>query len=217
MLIACDFDGTVTTRDCLHLIVQGFAPEAWAEIEPRLRTREIGLFQAIEEEFSLVRITEEDAVRHVLAGTEIRPGFPEFVEWVEGAGHQLVIVSAGFRVLIDPVLSAAGLSRLRVFAGDARFSLQGTTIRYPRSLRECASRCGMCKEDVVREVAASSPSPSPLVHIGDGLSDLCVAREADIVFARASLARLLEREHIPFHPFEDFFDVRRVLKTMVPG
>lgn len=216
MLIVCDFDGTITTHDCLNLIVQDFAAEAWAEIEPRLRAGEIDLLQAIEEEFLHVRLTEEQAVRHVLKGTEVRAGFHEFVTWTEDVGHELVIVSAGFKVLIDAVLATAGLSRLRVFSGDACFTPQGTTIQYPPSAQECASRCGMCKADAVREVVAASVAPSPLVHVGDGLSDLCVARTADIVFARAGLARLLQREHIQFYPFEDFFEVRRILEALTP-
>jgi 2-hydroxy-3-keto-5-methylthiopentenyl-1-phosphate phosphatase len=47
--------------------------------------------------------------------------------------------------------------------------------------------------------------------VGDGYSDRCVARSADRVFARRSLARYLARENVPFEPFEDFFDVRRGL------
>lgn len=213
MLIICDFDGTITVRDCLNLIVQEFAPEAWQTIEPRLRAREIGLLEAIVEEFHHVRVTEREAVEFVMAHTRIREGFPEFVAWSERGGHEIAIVSAGFRVLIDPLLAAAGLSHVRVWAGDAHFTTEGTDIWYPPSLRDCASRCGLCKEDVVAALLATSSHPRPLVHVGDGLSDLCAARRADIVFARGSLSRLLERESIPFHPFEDFHEVRRVLEA----
>ncbi len=213
MLIVCDFDGTVTTRDCLNLIVQRFAPDAWTTIEVRLRAREIGLLDAIVEEFRHVKVTEAEAIDCVLKGTQIRAGFVEFVEWAESAGHEIVIVSAGFRVLIDPLLATSGLSRLAVHSGDATFTREGTEITYPPTQRECASRCGMCKEDVVEELITTAAFPRPLVYVGDGLSDLCVARGADIVFARGSLARLLEKEGISSHPFEDFFEVRRALES----
>ncbi len=216
MLIVCDFDGTITTHDCLNLIVQRFAPQAWATIEPRLRAGEITLLDAIVEEFRHVKVTEEEAVDCVLQGTQIRAGFPEFVEWAEDNGYDIVVVSAGFEVLITPMLAAAGLSRLPVYSGDATFTREGTEIAYPSTTRECASCCGMCKKDVVEELAHKTASPKPLVHIGDGLSDLCVAREADSVFARGSLARLLDKEGIPYRPFEDFFEVRRVLESSFP-
>jgi 2-hydroxy-3-keto-5-methylthiopentenyl-1-phosphate phosphatase len=46
-----------------------------------------------------------------------------------------------------------------------------------------------------------------VVYIGDGISDLCVAKTADLVFARAHLARDLAAAGVPFVPFEDFDEV----------
>jgi 2-hydroxy-3-keto-5-methylthiopentenyl-1-phosphate phosphatase len=40
-----------------------------------------------------------------------------------------------------------------------------------------------------------------------------VAEQADVVFARDSLARHCDRSGIPFTPFEDFFQVLEALKT----
>jgi 2-hydroxy-3-keto-5-methylthiopentenyl-1-phosphate phosphatase len=39
---------------------------------------------------------------------------------------------------------------------------------------------------------------------GDGVSDLCLAREADVVFARGQLARLCDAEGIAYHPLSDY-------------
>jgi len=217
MLIACDFDGTITSHDCLHLIVQRYAPDAWNAIEQRLRSGEIGLVAAIQEEFRHVRVEEEEVVAFVMANAGVRPGFSEFVAWVESEGHRLMVVSSGFRVLIDPVLRAAGLSRLEVHAGDAFFSLEGTRVVYPATLRDCAAACGTCKSDVISAATREPDYRPPLVHIGDGLSDLCAAREADIVFARANLAVLLTREGLRFHPFESFLEVRDTLRAAFSG
>ena len=49
--------------------------------------------------------------------------------------------------------------------------------------------------------------------IGDGVSDRCVAQMADIVFARAHLARDLTADGVPFVPFEDFHQVREELEA----
>jgi 2-hydroxy-3-keto-5-methylthiopentenyl-1-phosphate phosphatase len=45
------------------------------------------------------------------------------------------------------------------------------------------------------------------------VSDRCVARMADIVFARAHLARDLAVDGVPFVPFEDFHQVREELEA----
>jgi 2-hydroxy-3-keto-5-methylthiopentenyl-1-phosphate phosphatase len=51
------------------------------------------------------------------------------------------------------------------------------------------------------------------VYIGDGLSDLVAARQADIRFAVSGkrLERTLTEEMLPFKPFEDFAEVKREL------
>ena len=53
LLIAVDFDGTITVRDTLHVIVERYGtPSVWERIEPRLRAGEITLEDAMEEEFA---------------------------------------------------------------------------------------------------------------------------------------------------------------------
>jgi 2,3-diketo-5-methylthio-1-phosphopentane phosphatase len=208
--IACDFDGTVTVRDTLFLIVERFAPHAWQGIEPRLKRGEITLLEAITEEFRHVKTTLPEVLVLARAEAGIREGFVEFVEWAKRGGHRLVIVSAGFRSLIEPLLADAGVLGLEVHAGEAEFTLEGTSVCFTETAGECSEGCGSCKGDTVRDLA--SPD-AVIVHIGDGFSDLCASRQADVVFARGSLARLLEREAIPYHDFETFFDVMAVLSA----
>ena len=50
---------------------------------------------------------------------------------------------------------------------------------------------------------------------GDGLSDLCMARRADVVFARGGLARLCAAEGIAYHPLDDFRHAWRTLRDLV--
>lgn len=61
------------------------------------------------------------------------------------------------------------------------------------------------------------PDEIPLiVFIGDGVSDLAAAREADVLFARRGL-RLEEYclEHgIPYTPFDSFADVKREVEAI---
>ena len=50
---------------------------------------------------------------------------------------------------------------------------------------------------------------------GDGVADLCLAREADVVFARGSLGRLCAAEGIAYHPLTDFESARTRLARWV--
>jgi 2-hydroxy-3-keto-5-methylthiopentenyl-1-phosphate phosphatase len=53
--------------------------------------------------------------------------------------------------------------------------------------------------------------PSPLVYVGDGRSDFCIAEEADLLFARATLARHCVDHGLAFIPYDNFSDVQRYL------
>jgi 2-hydroxy-3-keto-5-methylthiopentenyl-1-phosphate phosphatase len=50
------------------------------------------------------------------------------------------------------------------------------------------------------------------VLIGDGRSDFCISRRADLVFACSKLAIHCEQNDIPFVPFVGFDTVRRLLE-----
>ncbi len=219
LFIVCDFDGTVTTEDTLDLLVGHFAPGAWERAEAGLRSGRMSLLQAMEEEFREVRAGEDEVLAFIRHHAVVRPGFAEFVRWAEDEGHRLVIVSAGFRVVIDAVLADAGLGHLHVHAGDAHFSRTGTQVSYPPSSAPCADRCGICKTETIE---AHGPFEGPVVYVGDGYSDRCAAREADLVFARQGLAEYLAAEGVPFLPYEDFYDVlaalqRRALEPLPPS
>ena len=210
LFVVCDFDGTITTQDTLDLLVNHYAPDSWQRAEERLLAGEISLLQAMEEEFRQVRATEQEALAFLLSAAVIRPGFAEFVRWLEEADHRLVIVSAGFRVVIDAVLARAGLGHLHVHAGDATFTSAGTLVSYPPAAVDCVDACGICKVEII---AAHGPFSGPLVYVGDGYSDRCAAREADLIFARGGLAAYLTAEGVSFEPYDDFFQVGLALEA----
>jgi 2-hydroxy-3-keto-5-methylthiopentenyl-1-phosphate phosphatase len=211
LFIVCDFDGTITERDTLDLLVHHFAPTVWDSVESRLRAGDVTLLQAMEEEFRAVRASESEVVDFILRESGIRKGFPEFVQWVERQGYELVVVSAGFRTLIDPVLEQAGLHHLHVHAGDALFTREGAFLSFPPASAACIAECGHCKSETI---AAHGPFSGPVVYVGDGYSDRCSAQEADVVFAREGLAEYLDQLGLPYYPFETFFDVLAVLEQV---
>jgi 2-hydroxy-3-keto-5-methylthiopentenyl-1-phosphate phosphatase len=210
LLIACDFDGTITQRDTLHLIVARYGePGLWEAIEPRLHAGEMTLEQAMQEEFAGVRATPEQVRELVLREAGIRDGFHDFVAWARDRRHRLVVLSSGFRSVIDAVLGTSGLGHLEVASHEAEFTSRGARLVWADRGERCAVCGRCCKRHDVRVRRAGER----LVLIGDGVSDRCVARMADIVFARAHLARDLEVDGVPFTPFEGFGEVREELEA----
>lgn len=206
--IACDFDGTITCRDTLHLIVESFGePGAWGAIEPRLQSGEITLEAAMQEQFAGVRATPGQVADLVRARAGLRPGFGELVAWARHGGHRLVVLSSGFRGVISLLLDDWGFGDLEVTCHDAVFSAAGARLVWSDRGAPCAD-CGRpCKRHDIRRLGLGRP----LAYIGDGISDRCAAGLADRVFARADLARHLAADGVPFTRFDDFHQVRRHL------
>jgi 2-hydroxy-3-keto-5-methylthiopentenyl-1-phosphate phosphatase len=210
--IACDFDGTITCRDTLHLIVEEFGiPGVWSAIEPRLHSGEISLEQAIQEQFAAVRATPEQVSALVLEHAGLRAGFREFAAWAAGNGHRLVVLSSGFRTVITRLVAEWGFSDLELTSHEALFSPEGARLIWSDRGDPCDA-CGRpCKRFEIRRLELGRP----LVYIGDGVSDRCASRMADLVFARADLARHLEQERVTFLSFDDFDQVRRRLERPI--
>jgi 2,3-diketo-5-methylthio-1-phosphopentane phosphatase len=208
LLIACDFDGTITSRDTLHVVIEAFgAPGLWDEIEPRLRAGEMTVDQAMQTEFDSVHATIDDVREVVLPAAPLRAGFPAFVAWAREGGHELVIMSAGFRSIIDIVFEVAGVEGLEIVANDASFSGDGCRITWALP----GGRCERCGRSCKRHSLASRREGRDAVYIGDGISDRCPSLDADHVFARDGLAEFLTAQERDFTPWNDFFDIRRLL------
>ena len=208
LLIACDFDGTITRRDTLHVVMEAFGPRGlWETIEPRMRAGEMTVEQAMQEEFAAVHASIDEVREVVLAAAPLRAGFPALVAWARDHGHELVIMSAGFRSIIDIVFEVAAIEGLEIVSNDAHFSAQGCEIVWSLPGGPCA-RCGRsCK----RHALSTRREGRPAVYIGDGISDRCPSLDADIVFARDGLADFLDEQGRSYERFDDFFDVRRSL------
>jgi len=83
----------------------------------------------------------------------------------------------------------------------------GLAIRFP-SAGDALCRAGVCKCAFF-----GTFEPRPLrVLIGDGRSDFCGSRRADLVFACSKLAIHCAQNDIPFRPFTGFAHVRHFLE-----
>ena len=210
LLIACDFDGTITQRDTLHLIVDAFGTRGlWESIEPRLRAGEVTLEQAMQEEFATVRATPQQVMELVLREAGIRPGFAELVRWSRARGDRFIVFSSGFRSVIQTALDHWGFGDLEIVSHEAVFTPEGCRLVWSDRGETCPECGRRCKRHDLRGRLGGER----LVYIGDGISDRCGARMAEVVFARDDLARDLSADGHPFVPFDDFVDVREWLQS----
>ncbi len=207
-LIAIDFDGTITQHDTLHLIVDRYGDRSvWDRLTPDVMAGRVSVEEAMQAEFATVRATPGQVLDLVRAEAGIRDGFVSFVEWARGAGHEVHVLSNGFRTVIEDTLSRAGLGDLAFCSHDAEFSEDGTRLIWA----DRGERCELCNRPCKRFDLAGLHTGLPVAYIGDGVSDRCVCGAADVVFARAELADWLQDAGRRFIAFESFDHVRDAL------
>jgi len=190
--LVLDFDGTVTERDTLDLVLERFGDaEVYLRAEAELDVGRMTLNEVISAEFATVTAPLEEVVAYVVEHARVRPGFAELAQ----ARHPLV-VSSGFHELIEPVLEREGVLdavELRANRIDAR--PDGWRVRY-----RVAETCDVCGEPCKR---GDLPA-GEVAYAGDGHSDYCAALAADRVYATGSLAEFLDRRGVPYEALTDF-------------
>ena len=143
MLLLLDFDGTLTDVDTLDLLVAEHAPAIWAEAEQALRSGSMTLYEVIAFEFGHVHSTLDEALATLRSRVALRPGLVELITFCRERFIDPVVISSGFRELIEPVLAWGGV-RLPVVAHSATFSGDGTIVEFLQ--RPICPVCGeQCK------------------------------------------------------------------------
>ncbi len=195
--LVLDWDGTVTEVDGLHMIIEEFGDRDVYRRTEGVLGRSLSLHEVIAIEMGTLTLPLRDAVRWVREHVTVRPGFRELAR-----KHRPVILSSGFRELIDPVLEREGVS-LDVQANRLDARPDGW-----RAIWRDEAQCDACGEACKR---GGLPNGAPVVYVGDGYSDRCAALAADRVFARDGLARYLDERGVTYEPFEDFVQLAAAL------
>jgi len=190
--LVLDFDGTVTERDTLDLVLSEFGDaEIYDRVEAELDAGRMTLNEVISAEFATVTAPLDEVVAYVVEHARVRPGFAELAR----ARHPLV-VSSGFHELIEPVLQREGvLDAVELRANRVAALPEGWRVHF-----RVAETCEVCGEPCKR---ADLPA-GEVVYAGDGHSDYCASLAAARVFATGGLARWLERRGVAFTPLTDF-------------
>jgi HAD superfamily phosphoserine phosphatase-like hydrolase len=199
MRLVLDWDGTVTERDTLHMAIERFGDlDVFHALEQQIG-RELTLNEVIEVEMGTIDAPFDEVLGWLLQTVTIRPGFAELV-----AEHNPLIISAGFRELILPVLEREGVTA-EVIANSVEPAASGW-----RSTFLDRDPCPVCGEPCKRVALVGDGA---FAYVGDGVSDRCVSLAADRVFARDGLARWLDASGADYEEYRDLHDVRLALAS----
>ena len=219
-LIFSDFDGTISVLDTGIAVIDALElDEAW-EIEDVWRRGEIDSMECLSRQWAMVKLSPEKLC-DLLDSFKIREDFPQFLNFVKERQARIVVVSDGLDFYVDRMLEHIGITTcegkqvlepesdcLPRLSNHAEVTEDGVKITFPHRTPVC-SQCGNCKLHYLFNFRQHFKR---IIYIGDGHSDKCPARYADVLFARSHLAEEAVKQGIDFIPFENFEDIMAVLR-----
>jgi len=209
MLFIVDFDGTVAPRDTVDALLDRFADPAWKTIEEEWISGRLNSRDCMQAQLALVT-AERPVLEEFFQAVSIDSSFVNFVRFAQTFAD-VAVVSDGLDRPIWIALDKYQVPPVPVFANKLEFRTRGLAISFPHSDATCVPRSGVCKCSVARSLNAGRGLP--VILIGDGRSDLCIARSADHVFAKGSLLKYCRSEGIAHTAFDSFDDVLAVIRT----
>ena len=203
-----DFDGTITEQDVVFSMVKTFCREGWQEINDQWERGEISTEQCAQITFDLMSAGREDILK-LASSIKIDPDFYEFLRICNEGKDKVVILSDGYDLIIEHMLNKADINlpfyANKLIIGDNRFSIVCTYHN-----KDCG-KCGTCKTNLLHRLKEKN---SRVIFIGDGYSDTCVAKEADIVLAKEPLLSYCRKNKVKALSINNFGDVIKMLPDL---
>ncbi|KAI1396966.1 HAD-like domain-containing protein [Hypoxylon fuscum] len=220
-----DFDGTIFMQDTGHVLFDnhGCGSKRREVLDEQIKTGERSFREVSEEMWGSLNVPFEDGFQVMEKTLEIDPDFQSFHKYCIANDIPFNVISAGLkpilRRVLDTFLGEEASSHIQIVANEAQISADGSEWkpiwRHDTELgHDKALSVQEARKDA--ELTCDDGTIPLIVFIGDGVSDLPAAREADVLFARRGL-RLEEYcvEHkITYIPFDTFADIQKEISRI---
>ena len=204
-IVFCDFDGTITAQESLEGVFKRFAPDIWKPIKDKMMALEITIREGVRRILESIPSKRYPEILDFVQTIPIRPGFEELLEFLYARGVPFVIVSGGLRGMVDARLGELAQRAHKIFAVDVDIS--GEFLKLKSDFESDT-------ELVAKVEVMNLFDTGQRIVIGDGVTDLNMAPNGSIVFARDNLASFLKHMGVPYKEWSDFFDVIKGLKFL---
>lgn len=199
--IYCDFDGTISKDDSVNKFLSLYADEKWLEVESLWQEQKMSSKECLEKQVALLPEMDQQTFNDYVDAIEVDDYFVEFYNYLKSKNIELVILSDGFDLFIKKTLEKYGLNGVKYYANTLFYKDNKFSIGFNNHNPNCKILSGSCKCSKVKE--------KNFYYIGDGLSDMCIAKKAQKLFAKNNLRKYCEDNAInciPFSTFEDILD-----------
>jgi 2,3-diketo-5-methylthio-1-phosphopentane phosphatase len=213
-------------QDTGHILfdAHGCGAERRNILDAQIKSGERSFREVSEEMWGSLKIPFDDCFEVLEKGLEIDPGFRQFQKFCVDNNIPFHVISAGLkpilRKVLDTFLGEEQSKNIDIVANDAVIKDDGSSWKPVwRHDTELGHDKALSINEGREEAALTCEDGTiPLiVFIGDGVSDLPAARQADVLFARKGL-RLEEyciENKIPYVGFDTFADVEKEIKNIM--
>lgn len=210
-VIFFDFDNTITTYDILDDIIARFSKDdSWVSLERKWAAGHIGSRECLDGQIRGVRISRL-GLRKYISKIKVDPAFKKILRLCDKKKIRKYILSDNFSFILNGILKANGIHGLSVHCNKLSFSKGLLVPAFPFLNTEC-HKCAHCKKgNLISRIGKAAIT----IYVGDGLSDICPAECADIVFAKGKLAKYFRKKKLEHIPFNKLSEVYKHLKRSV--
>lgn len=207
--IFCDFDGTLAAVDVGSSLFRAFAGSHATRIVREYLDGRITARESLRRQCELLRGVSRQALERFVDKVDLDSGFPSLVNLCRDRQVPLVVLSDGLDFYVGRILERHGFGDIPYFANKAVFpDGGGLAVEFPYRDEHCEF-CGNCKRN---HLASQSGDDDVVVYVGDGISDRCPVRYADVVFAKKSLIKYCQEQNISYFEYSTLDDVRSRLE-----
>jgi alpha-galactosidase len=213
LALFCDFDGTFSVQDVGATLAKQRLPERRAKLWAEFEQGEYTPWQyniALLDGFELPRAELTGFLRTI----DLDPGARALVDWCRMHDVPFRVLSDGFDHNLDFLQAHHGV-RFEYAANHLRYEGDRWRLSPGGPDPTCGCGTGTCKRAQIAAWRDAHPG-SLCVHIGNGrVSDLCGAAEADLAFAKDTLAPALDERGIAYRAFQTLEDVVVELESVL--
>lgn len=211
--IFCDFDGTITAEDTFVGMLKAVAPHLCDQYLPDIYAQKLTLREGVRKIIESIPSPAYTTMIEYVDDIPLRPGLIDLVKFA--LEHQIPfhVVSGGLKDMVKRVLSAQMLGNRPLI--DHVSSISAVNVETSHDYLQPISDYEQGTELVAKvEVMKQYPAKTN-ISIGDSVTDLNIALNAEITFARDRLARYLDQAGKFYYPWEDFLTVRDRLVHLI--
>jgi len=206
--LSIDFDGTVTDTDVTDAIIKQFAKPEWEHAEKLWEEGTIGSRECLATQMSLIETPMEDLLAYAKKFS-VHESFLPFIKFLREFDIPHAIISDGFNVFIKRLLTDAGIEGIPIYANGLTYEKGALKALFLYTDAKCSSATCKCK------TAERAGGNLPVIHIGDGGSDFCLAEKAAYVFSKGKLTSHCRGNTIPYSSFDSFSHVEKNLRLLI--